>query len=56
MNTLKKLEFKHYGIPWKSIWHDGTIGVFLKFKKGRFSNIPVLEATANRVYKVTDGN
>lgn len=49
MKTLEKLGFKHYGIPWKSIWHDGTIGVFLKFKKGRFSNIPVFEATANRV-------
>ncbi|MFY7909975.1 MAG: GNAT family N-acetyltransferase [Emticicia sp.] len=34
MKTLEKLGFKHYGIPWKSIWHDGTIGVFLKFKKG----------------------
>ncbi|GGD79604.1 hypothetical protein GCM10011514_49470 [Emticicia aquatilis] len=34
MKTLEKLGFKHYGIPYKSIWHDGTIGVFLKFKKG----------------------
>ena len=34
MKTLEKLGFKHFGIPWKSIWHDGTIGVFLKFKKG----------------------
>ncbi len=34
MKTLEKLGFKHYGIPWKSIWHDGTIGVFLRFKKG----------------------
>lgn len=34
MKTLEKLGFKHYGIPWKSIWHDGTIGIFLKFKKG----------------------
>lgn len=34
MKTLEKLGFKHYGIPWRSIWHDGTIGMFLKFKKG----------------------
>ena len=34
MKTLEKLGFKHYGIPWKSIWHDGTIGLFLRFKKG----------------------
>ena len=37
MKTLEKLGFKHYGIPWKSIWHDGTIGVFLKFKKGAYA-------------------
>lgn len=34
MKTLEKLGFKHFGNPYKSIWHDGTIGVFLKFKKG----------------------
>jgi GNAT superfamily N-acetyltransferase len=34
MKTLEKLGFKHFGIPYKSIWHDGTIGVFLRFKKG----------------------
>jgi len=34
MKTLEKLGFKHYGIPYKSIWHDGTIGLFLRFKKG----------------------
>lgn len=34
MKALEKLGFKQYGIPWKSIWHDGTIGIFLKFKKG----------------------
>lgn len=34
MKTLEKIGFKHYGIPWKSIWHDGTIGLFLRFKKG----------------------
>lgn len=41
MKTLEKLGFKHFGIPYKSIWHDGTIGVFLRFKKGVNNKIPV---------------
>lgn len=32
--TLEKLGFRHFGNPWKSIWHDGTIGLYVRFKKG----------------------
>ncbi len=32
--VLEKLGFRQYGNPWKSKWHDGMIGLFLKFKKG----------------------
>lgn len=28
MKTLEKLGFRHYGTPYKSIWHDGTVDSF----------------------------
>lgn len=35
LKTLEKLGFKHFGTPYRSIWHDGTIGLFLRFKRGK---------------------
>ncbi len=34
MYILQKFGFQKYGKPWPSIKHDGTLGLFLKFKKG----------------------
>lgn len=34
IRVLEKVGFKHYGKPWASIRHDGTLGLFLKFKIG----------------------
>lgn len=34
INVLEKFGFKQYGKPWLSTKHDGTLGLFLKFKVG----------------------
>lgn len=31
LQILKKNSFKHFGKPWKSTIHDGTLGLFLRF-------------------------
>ncbi len=35
IKVLKKSGFKQYGKPWGSSQHDGTLGLFLKFKLGK---------------------
>lgn len=34
INVLEKFGFRQYGKPWPSMRHDGTLGLFLKFKPG----------------------
>ena len=34
IRVLEKLGFRQYGKPWPSKIHDGTLGLFLKFKCG----------------------
>lgn len=34
INVLEKFGFRQFGKPWTSKKHDGTIGLFLKFKPG----------------------
>ena len=35
MFILRKFGFEQYGKPWPSVKHDGTLGLFLKFKNGK---------------------
>lgn len=38
VKVLEKLGFRQYGKPWLSKRHDGTLGLFLKFKLGEAIN------------------
>lgn len=41
VGILEKNDFRQYGNSWKSIIHNGTLGLFLKFGKQKRTNIHV---------------